>query len=134
MYQGLLHAHSGLRWLVLITLVLAVIQAFSSNPNRKIALWALILFHIQVVIGLILYFFVSPITKSFNINMKDAVQRFYGVEHILLMVLAAILITVGYSAIKKGNLNKYKWLYLIGLVLLLAGIPWPFRIASAGWF
>ena len=134
MYEGFKHAHSGLRWLVLVALILAVIQAFGKNPNRKISMWAMMLFHIQLVIGLIMYFFVSPITKGLSFDMKDAVQRFYGVEHVFMMVIAAILITAGYSALKKGKLGRYKWLYLIGLVVLLAGIPWPFRIASAGWF
>ena len=134
MYEGLKHAHSGLRWLLLIALVVAVIQAFSGNANRKVSLWAMILFHIQLLIGIVLYFFLSPITKNFNFDMKNAVERFYGVEHFTMMVIAAILITAGYSAIKKGKLSRYKWLYLIGLLVLLAGIPWPFRIPGVGWF
>ena len=134
MYEGLLHAHSGLRWILLIALVVAVIQAFGKEPNRKVALWAMILFHVQLLLGLVLYFFLSPRTKDFNIDMKDAVSRFYGVEHFSMMIIAAILITAGYSALKKSKLSRYKWLYLIGLVVLLAGIPWPFRIPVATWF
>lgn len=133
MYEGLKHAHAGLRWLVLIALIVAIIQLFSNKSNRKVALWSMILIHIQLLIGLVLYFFVSPITKNLSFDMKDAVQRFYGLEHFVMMVLAAILITAGYSALKKGK-SSSKWLYLIGFIVLLAGIPWPFRIPGVGWF
>jgi len=134
MYQALKHAHSGLRWLVLIALVIAIIQAFSNNGNRKISAAAMGLVHLQIIIGIILYFFVSPITKNLTINMKDTISRFYGVEHFVLMIIAAIVITVGNSALKKGKFSKHKWLYLLGLIIILAGIPWPFRIPMAGWF
>ncbi len=134
MYEGLKHAHSGLRWFVLIALIIAVFQAFTSNGNRKMALWSMILIHIQVVIGLVLYFFVSPLTRTLTFDMKNAIQRFYGMEHFAMMIIAAILITAGNTALKKGKLGRHKWLFLIGLLVILAGIPWPFRIATAGWF
>lgn len=134
MYQGILHAHSGLRWILLIALVAALIQAFTSNGNRKTTVIAMALMHLQVVIGLGLYFFLSPKTKHLAIDMKNTVSRFYGMEHFVMMIIAAILVTMANSAIKKGNNNRHKWLLLIGLVILLAGIPWPFRIPGAGWF
>ncbi len=134
MYEGIKHAHSGLRWLALIFLILAVIQAFTNKSNRTVSLWTMILIHTQVILGFVLYFFLSPITKNLDFNMKDAVQRFYGMEHVAMMVIVVILVTVGHSALKKGNQNRTKWMYLISLLVLLAGIPWPFRFDSAGWF
>jgi hypothetical protein len=67
--------------------------------------------------------------------MKETVLRFYLVEHISLMIVAIILITVGYSKAKKAASWKPVFTYyLIGLILILASIPWPFRIPVAGWF
>jgi len=146
MYNGLLHAHSGLRWIVLILLVLALVQAVSgwmnkkdfTEGNRKVALFALIFTHIQLLIGLVLYF-ISPKVAFVEGFMQNDVYRFYAVEHLSLMLLAIILITVGFSTAKKAgeSILKHKKIaifYGIGLVLILAGIPWPFRGLGAGWF
>lgn len=95
--------------------------------------------HLQLILGLILYFFLSPYVQFNSKTMSDAVLRFYSVEHITIMVLAIALITIGYSQAKKKLESAQKFravftYYLIALILLLAGIPWPFRIAIAGWF
>lgn len=147
MYSGLQHAHSGLRWLVLIFLVIALVKGISGwmgNKNytegdRKMALFALIFTHIQLLLGLGLYF-ISPKVSFHEGFMKETIFRFYGVEHMSMMILAIILITVGYSTAKRAgtDLAKHKkiaiW-YGIGLLLILASIPWPFREALGGsWF
>lgn len=146
MYNGLVHAHSGLRWIALILIIYAVYNAFSKKNNgtvwtdkdKKITLFAMIFTHIQLLLGLALYF-TSPLVSFSEGFMKNPVYRFYGVEHILLMLIAIALITVGYSKSKKATDNAKKFgavatFYLIGLVLILAGIPWPFRNLGAGWF
>lgn len=145
MYTGLVHAHSGLRWIVLILLVLAVIKALSgwsgkkeySKGDKMMSLFAMIFTHIQLLIGLWLYF-ISPKVMFVEGMMKDSVTRFYSVEHITLMLAAIILITVGYSTAKRSRdaIQKHKntaIYYGIGLLLILAGIPWPFRDLGAGW-
>jgi membrane protein DedA with SNARE-associated domain len=71
--------------------------------------------------------------------MKDTVLRFYLVEHIALMLVAIILITVGYVKAKKKSdpVKKNRTIliyYAIGLILILVSIPWPFRGLGAGWF
>lgn len=145
MYTGLVHAHSGLRWIVLILLVLAVIKALSgwsgkkeySKGDKMMSLFAMIFTHIQLLIGLWLYF-ISPKVMFVEGMMKDSVTRFYSVEHITLMLAAIILITVGYSTAKRSRdaIQKHKKTaiyYGIGLLLILAGIPWPFRDLGAGW-
>lgn len=145
MYTGLVHAHSGLRWIVLVLLVLAVIKAaggLSGNKSfdgaRKLGLFALIATHVQFVIGLVLYF-LSPKVQFVAETMGDSVLRFYAVEHLVTMLIAVVLITIGYSRSKRAltDVSKYKtlfWFYLIGLVIMLSGIPWPFRDLGAGWF
>lgn len=146
MYNGLVHAHSGLRWIVLLLLILAVGIAFRkvrsksnySESDRKIALFTLIGVHLQLVIGLVLYF-ISPKVEFFAGIMKDPVFRFYTVEHITLMLIAIVLITMGYSKAKRRDTAEGKFravgtYYGIGLLLILISIPWPFRGLGAGWF
>ena len=142
----LVHAHSGLRWLALVLIVMTIIRAgsrMSSKENfefqtKGIALFAMIAMHIQAAIGLVLYV-ISPTVQFGASTMKDSTLRFFAVEHLAMMLIALILFTVGYSKSKKKteNTSKYKtifWFYLIGFIILLAGIPWPFRELGAGWF
>lgn len=144
MYNGLVHAHSGLRWLVLFFLVAAIGMAWRgwSNkqvyPSSKMPLFGLIFTHIQLILGLVLYF-LSPKVQFTADTMKNAVLRFYTVEHISLMLVAIVLITLGYSKAKRqqsaiqGHKTIFNY-YLIGLILILVSIPWPFRNLGAGWF
>jgi uncharacterized protein YacL len=149
LHVALNHTHSALRWLIIILLLATVIDSavrmyrpFKEN-EKKLALFALIVMHTQLLIGLVLYF-VSPNMQGFFAKggiMKDAVARFFVVEHLMGMVLAAVIITVGYSKAKKQaeSWAKHKFLfyhYLFALLIILLSIPWPFRQAGAnlGWF
>ncbi|MDX1627247.1 MAG: cytochrome B [Fulvivirga sp.] len=145
MYNILQHAHSGLRWLVLIALLIAIFNAFAkrrsqafTKKDKMIGLFALIFTHIQLLTGLVLYF-ISPLVQFSEGTMKNSVLRFYTVEHISLMLVAIALITIGYSKSKKATADRKKFgniltFYLIGLILILISIPWPFRELGAGWF
>jgi hypothetical protein len=59
--------------------------------------------------------------------MKDKFYRFFWVEHPLMMLLAIILITVARGKAKVLNYKAVGWLLVIALLLILAGVPWPFR-------
>lgn len=146
MYNGLLHAHSGLRWILLVLIVWAIIKAISGwtgqkeyqKSDRLAALLALIFTHIQLLIGLGLYF-ISPKVKFESGIMESSLLRFYTVEHITMMIVAIALITFGFSSAKKleASLAKHKRVaitYGIGLLIMIASIPWPFRGLGAGWF
>ena len=124
-YGILKSAHSGWRYLVLILLVIAVIQALAgwfgkktyTEDNRKINVFTLISAHIQLVIGLILYF-LSPLTKG---PTADAMYSYWKMEHIAIMILAVILITVGNAKSKKVTdaVAKHKSIAIFfGLALL----------------
>lgn len=134
MYQALLHSHSGLRWIVLGLLIVTIVKAFMNGRIGKLATWTMISMHIQLVIGVILYFFVSPRTSGFHFDMSEFQQRFFGVEHPFMMLIAIILVTLGHRAYKSGSINRFKWLYVAALLCLLAGIPWPMMLPSANWF
>jgi len=131
MYETLLGLHSGLRYIVLILLVLALVTAiiglFGKKPysegNRKINLFAMIFTHTQFLVGLILYFF-SPMVNYSNMGeaMKDAMTRYWTVEHSVMMLFAIILITIGHSRSKKAAeaFNKHRSIALYyGLAVLV---------------
>lgn len=146
MYTALSHMHSGLRWVVLILLVFAIFNAITrkktglyEKKDKLINLFTMISLHVQLLIGLVLYF-TSPKVQFTQGWMKDTFLRFYGMEHILMMIIAIILVTVGRKRAEKldAPISKHKKIittFTIVLILILAAIPWPFRAELAGkWF
>jgi membrane protein DedA with SNARE-associated domain len=144
MKDMLVHAHSGLRWLVLGLLLYAIYNAIGRNKSsyekkdKMVNLFAMISLHIQLLLGLILYF-TSPKVSFASGWMKDAALRFYGMEHLIGMLAAIVVITIGRKLAEKQETPTQKnkkiaiW-YLMGLVLILASIPWPFRGLGGRWF
>lgn len=143
----MVHAHSGLRWVALILILLAIINAIRSQTSGKyekkdkmINLFAMVTLHIQFVLGLALLFTSGKVNYGEG-WMKISMFRFFGLEHIVLMLIAIVVITIGRSKAEKklkGTRDKHRRIlisYTIGLLLILAAIPWPFREALAGaWF
>ncbi|MGG5507476.1 MULTISPECIES: hypothetical protein [unclassified Myroides] len=136
MYKMLQPAHSGVAYLALIFLVIVVINAFVglsskkefTDKDYKLGLIGLIFSHIQLLLGLILYF-VSPLVQNFGVAMKDSTLRLYALEHPLINIIAIALITIGWSKHKKATESNKKFkmfavFYTIGLVLILSRIPW----------
>ena len=115
MYSFLKYLHSGLRYIVLILVVLAVIQALLgwlgknnyTKGNKLLYLFALISAHVQLLVGLVLYF-VSPLVEFNSAAMKDNTIRYWTVEHISMMIIAIVLITIGYSRSKRAVLPEKK--------------------------
>ena len=96
--------------------------------DRKIALFALIGIHTQLLIGLILYF-VSPLGFQQLGEMKIAAIRLTSLEHPLINLIAIVLITIGWSKHKKlinseAKFKTFAIFYGLGLVLILSRIPW----------
>ncbi|MEC4116496.1 hypothetical protein [Myroides phaeus] len=129
-------AHSGVAYLALIFLLIVVINAFAglagkkefTEKDRKLGLFGLIFTHIQLLLGLILYF-VSPMVQSFGVAMKDSMLRLYALEHPLINIIAIVLITIGWSKHKKATdsnakFKKFAIFYALGLILILSRIPW----------
>lgn len=134
MYPFLLSTHSAIRYAALVLLLALVInslvawlskRAFGKN-DRLLALFNLIVAHTQFLAGLFLYF-ASPFVSFREGFMKDAMTRYWTMEHILMMVIAIALITVGYSRAKRAtdDEKKFKSLFLfnaIALVIILVAI------------
>lgn len=132
--------HSYWAYIVLIILIAAVINAVVGLTSKKeftskdlrIGLFALIVSHIQLLIGLGWYF-MSPWFQALKDNggevMKESATRLLAVEHPLMMILAIVFITIGWSKHKKKTESSAKFktfviFYGIGLLLILSRIPW----------
>ncbi|UGS20974.1 hypothetical protein [Flavobacterium cyclinae] len=140
MYETIQSVHSLLAYVALALLVLASINAISGLTSKRlfkekdlrISLFTLIICHIQLLIGLVLYF-ISPMGFDQLGNMKDAAMRLTSLEHPLINIIALALITIGWSKHKKeesynGKFKKIAVFYTLGLVLILSRLPW------ANWF
>lgn len=148
MYNVLLSTHSILRWLLLATLLFAIVRAFmgwmGNKPYKKVdnfaRLFTVIFAHLQLIVGLGVYFS-SPLVKNFRADigegMKDSIMRFFGMEHLVMMVIAIIVITVFSSMSKRKKEDKKKFRvmaigFTIALLIIFASIPWPWMEAGAG--
>ena len=136
----LLHAHSGLRYVVLGLLIAAIFTAYSkwqqnSQEDSKLYLFALIATHTQLLIGFVLYF-MSP-KVNFDL-ISEKVFRFFSIEHVFMMLIAIVLVTVGRVRSKKlSGGDKHRtvlYFYALALIIILVAIPWPFRNLGSGWF
>lgn len=141
MYVGFLHIHDTLRWLLFISLIITLIKYLAgwlgNQPWKRldnilgiVLVW---LMDLQLLTGLILYFFLSPITKmalsNFGAAMKDPDLRFYAVEHFLMMVIAVVLVHIGRAKSKRAKTDSGKFkiasiFFLIVLMVIYAAIPW----------
>ena len=147
----MVHLHSALRYLILIALVVTIINAFLKMKGKKpflaldnkLSLVTFILAHIQLLLGLALYFIGNKGMSLFSIGMgevmKTSALRFFAVEHIFGMLIAIILITMGRIKSKKleSDVAKHKTTfiyYLIALLIIIISIPWPFRGFGQAWF
>jgi len=136
MYDLIQKFHSGWAYLALLVLVVAVVNSFIgmsskkdfTSKDRKIALFALIAIHIQLLVGIILYF-VSPLGLASFGQMADKALRLTSLEHPLINIIAIVLITIGWSKHKKLMTSESKFktfaiFYGLGLLLILSRIPW----------
>jgi hypothetical protein len=141
MYTGFLHIHDTLRWLLLLSLAITLVKYLAgwlgNQPWKKLDNVLGIVFtslmDLQLLVGLVLYFFMSPVTKlalsDFGAAMKNADLRFYAVEHFSIMLIAAVLVHIGRSKSKKAKTDQGKFkvasiFFLIALALIVAAIPW----------
>lgn len=142
MYDTVLFIHSYWAYLVLLILIVATVNSlvgyFADKEygatNFRIALFTLIVSHIMLIIGFVLYF-VSPKFAAFSGDegmggvMANDEIRFSLIEHPLMMLIAVVLITIGYSKHKKKLTSKPKFkmlaiFYTLGLIFILSRIPW----------
>lgn len=127
MYTGLLHTHSTLRYIVLILLVVVVIQSLIGLLNKRpysaldnrMSLFLFISTHVQLLVGIILYF-VSPFVQFSGAAMKDSSTRYWLVEHNTAMIIAIVLITLARSTAKKMSdpQAKHRRMFIFNAIAL----------------
>src|SRR4249920_3901679 len=142
MYTTLLALHSWIRWIALIAAVgttLAALRGKVAGANSLADRWgmvAMMVLDTQMLLGLLLYFVLSPNTKAilenFGAAMKDPALRFWAVEHLSSMLLAVILAHAGRVLARKAktaDAKRMRLLVCFGLAtfLVLLGMPWPGR-------
>ena len=142
MYATLLALHSLTRWLVLAGLIFAIYRGYRGwllnkpflrldNSTRHITATVA---HVQLILGVWLYF-ISPIVNYFLHNFSTAMHeraiRFFGMEHITMMLIGITVITIGSAKAKRKATDKEKfktmaiW-FTIALLIILSSIPWSF--------
>jgi hypothetical protein len=141
MYTVALFIHSWFRYLVLacgIWLLIASARAMRAGgewlpKHERLQLGFVALLDTQLLLGLSLYFILSPISAAAMSNlaaaMKDAQLRFFGVEHIATMLIAIVVAHVGRARAKRKQARaRYRTTLITQiawLILTLAAIPWP---------
>lgn len=134
MYPSLLITHSLIRYFVLIFLVWVILKSFYawrsqggfSPADNKAALWLVILSHLQLLLGFGLYA-ISPYVKFTASTMKDATTRYWAVEHVVMMIAAVTLVTIGRARSKRAATDTARgktlfWFNAIALLLIVAAI------------
>ena len=134
-------AHSYLAYVALAVLFIAVANAilgliqdrmFTLEKDFRISLFALILSHLQLILGLVLYFVSASgfsAIRQFGMGGLTPAARLLALEHPFTNIIAIILITIGWSRHKKFMEGKKKFrsialFYGLGLLLILSRIPW----------
>lgn len=131
-----------MRWLVLVSLIYSIYIAYKgysyelsfTKKDNLVRHWTATIAHIQLLFGILVYV-QSPIVKYFWRNFKDGIQNidtaFFGLIHVILMLVAIVFITIG-SALAKRRLSdeqKFKTMlvwFSIALIVIFIAIPWPF--------
>jgi hypothetical protein len=138
--------HSYLRYIVLFFIIASIVKSIIGIKNdikytdndKKLNSLAVIFSHLQLLIGLYLYF-TSPTVKIALENMAEAMKskelRFWSVEHISMMIIAITLITVGNAMAKRVNDSKAKYkkiliFFTLALIIIFIAIPWPWSAVS----
>ncbi len=146
MYYTLIIIHSIVRWLVLISLLYAIYRACIGYKNNRpflkidnfIRHSTATIAHIQLVIGILMYS-KSPVVKHFlihpNSSQGSSEPLFFGVIHMIAMLAAIVIITIGSSLAKRKptDAEKFKTMavwFSWALVIILVAIPWPFSPLS----
>jgi hypothetical protein len=133
---ALLHTHSAIRYLVLILLVVVIVKSFLgwigkkpfTSLDNKLSLFLSSFTHLQLLVGLVLYF-VSPRVIFSAETMANKALRYWAVEHIVGMLIAVVLITVARASAKRltDDTAKHKRLFILNalaavIVIVILGM------------
>ena len=147
MYSTVLILHTIFRWLVLLSLVYAILLASKgyitkskfSPWDNQVRHWTATIAHIQLILGLLVYA-KSPLIQYYFANFKasfsDIGLTFFGLIHFVLMLVAIVIITIGSAKAKRksADIDQFKTMliwFAVGLFIIFIAIPWPFSPLAA---
>jgi uncharacterized protein YacL len=132
MQTGFKHLHILLPYLLLLLPLLAIVVSLVKEKNEtvsgkpsKLVLFTLIFSHIQLLVGLVLLVMNFSAISGTGVNiMKDAALRMKLIEHPIMMILAVVFITMGYSKAKRATngrdrAKKIAIFYGLGLLITI---------------
>ncbi|MER3464544.1 MAG: hypothetical protein C4329_09200 [Chitinophagaceae bacterium] len=151
LYQGLVHAHSIGRWIVLLLLIFAILNSLIAGnrpfikTDNRLGLLLTISADLMLLIGIALWSFgpngYAAIKGAGSISALTPQQRFMAMEHTVGMLIAIVLLHIGKAQAKKliGDRAKHRrtlLFYFIALLIILISVPWPFLAngAGRGWY
>ncbi len=141
MYSVVLSLHNIVRWVALILGILVALKSILgwiqgadwTELDRKFGMYFTISMDIQLLLGLLLYLFLSPLTtiafRDFSTAMGNSGIRFFAIEHAITMLLAIVFVHLGSALPKRVDESKIKhrraaiW-FTLAVVALLLGMPW----------
>lgn len=135
LYTALLDLHSVLRWVVLVAGVLAAVHVWRGGASGRAGLVFTAALDSQVMIGVVMYFAVSPIVAvalaNMKVAMKDHTLRFWAVEHPTAMIIGLVLAHAARIVERRAGSDARKRrraaiLFTIAVVVIVLGVPWPF--------
>ena len=152
MYFAVLLIHSWLRWGVLGLGLATFVRALKAGPvdvgaderraptagkraKNPLTTAFVASFDTQLLIGLILYVFLSPMTphsgEQFRAAMKVSMLRFFAVEHATAMFVAMLLVHGGAVWARRApdlrtERRRTAWFAGLSVAIMLIGMPWPF--------
>jgi hypothetical protein len=140
-YTTVLTVHSWLRWVTLILALTATANALRTHegpvtplPGRWWDTFLMLAVDLQVLVGLVLYFGLSPFTQlameDFGAALRNPAMRFWAIEHALGMFGAVVLVRAGrvlaMNAPSAASARKRRLVcFTLATVLMLGAIPWP---------
>lgn len=150
MYSVLLTLHSIVRWLIVLAALASVGRALGglrggqawTALDKRLGIIFTSAMDTQLLIGLLLYFFYSPITTNALRDLGGAMSqsdiRFFAVDHLFAMLIAVVLAHIGWARAKKASSDSAKFRQIaiffgLAIVLVLLSIPWPFSSVARPW-
>lgn len=141
MYNFTLILHNWLRWIVVIIGIVAAVRAWLgwfggrewTRRDHQLGSWFGIAYDVQLLLGLILYFALSPITtaalRNFGAAMGVADVRYFAIEHIFIMLVGLLFVHLGSILARRAatDRKKHQWaaiFFTLAVLTILAAMPW----------
>jgi len=124
MYPYVLIAHSLVRWAVIALGILAAVSVLGAGvgARRRVAPFVIAI-DLQIILGLLLWLFLSPVTAVRGGALANPETRHFTIAHPGVGLAAALLAHTGNLFLKRG-FSQARLLVLLALGAVLLAAPW----------